>query len=266
MAAMGEPVYAPGVAVAEHALGGVACVVCRPEGVGATMLYFHGGGYRLGSARYSAAFGSRLAVAARARVVVVDYRLAPEQPFPAAVHDAVATYQALLDEGTSDIVVVGDSAGGGLAAALVVGARDADVPSPRGLVLISPWLDLTVTSDTYASRSGSDQLFSRQSASDASSQYLQGHDATDPLASPSFADLTGFPPCLVFAGGDEVLLGDAIAFSRSLALAGVSVETHIVAGMQHVWPTLFPQLDESTQALDAMARFVGRVVAGAEVG
>jgi acetyl esterase/lipase len=116
MASMvGPPPPIAGVTVGDESLGGVPCVICQPDCPIASLLYFHGGGYRLGSARYSAAFGSRLAAASGARVVVVEYRLAPEEPFPAALHDAAATYGALVDQGTSDIVVVGDSAGGELA-------------------------------------------------------------------------------------------------------------------------------------------------------
>ena len=253
---MPPPPITSGVSATDASWGGVDCVVCEVPSPTSTILYFHGGGYRLGAARFSAAFGSRLARAANARVVVADYRLAPEHPFPAAIHDAAAAYGALLEAHGPDIIVGGDSAGGGLAAALVVACRTAGIAPPRALVLLSPWVDLTVQNSTFSSRSGSDQLFSKESALEAAEMYLQGHDPNDVLASPLFAELSGFPPVLVFAGGYEVLLEDTTMFASRLALGGVSVEAHVVAGMQHVWPTIFPDLDESRVALHQMGEFV----------
>jgi acetyl esterase/lipase len=249
-----------GVAVEEITVGGVTVVRCRPDGARGRVVYFHGGGYRLGSARHSAGFGARLAGAAGATVDVVEYRLAPEHPFPAALRDGAAVYDALIDADPAPPVVAGDSAGGGLAAALVVAARRSGRPRPAGLLLLSPWVDLTVSAGTYRTRADRDQLFSATSASDAAELYLQGHDARDPLASPVFAEVADWPPTQLFAGGEEVLLDDALALTGALARAGVSVEAHVVAGMQHVWPTLFPDLAESSAALGEMARFVARRV------
>jgi len=234
-------------------------VVCEPPSPAGTIAYFHGGGYRLGSAAGSTAWGSRLAKATGSRVVVVDYRLAPEIPFPAAVHDAAAVYDALRAESGGAVFAGGDSAGGGLAAALAVACVSAGFAPPDALVLLSPWLDMTCSSDTFESRAATDQLFSKQSATEAASMYLQGHDPEDALVSPLFADLDGFPPSIILAGGHEVLLDDALGFGSRLARAGVSVETHIVRGMQHVWPTLFPDLPESARALQVIAGFVASV-------
>lgn len=245
----------PGVAIAEATVGGVPCLVCAPAVPKATILYVHGGGFRLGRARGWAGFASRLASAAEARIVVADYRLAPEHPFPAALHDAASVYDALSREGNGAVFVAGDSAGGGLAASLAVASRD-HAPSPRGLILLSPWVDLTLRAATWESRGATDRLFSRESARAAAEGYLQGHPAEDPLASPLFADPAGLPPVLLFAGGLECLLGDGVAFAERLALAHVTVEAHFVAAMQHVWPTLFPDLPESRAALAAMAAFV----------
>jgi acetyl esterase/lipase len=252
---------APGVTVRQETIAGVPCVVCESPSPVASIVYFHGGGYRLGSAAMSTAFGTRLANATSTTVVVVDYRLAPEIPFPAAVHDATAVYGAVRDGGAQVVLAAGDSAGGGLAAALAVACDKAGIAGPDGLILLSPWLDMTCSSETFDTRAATDQLFSKQSATEASQMYLQGHDQRDPLASPAFADVARFPPVLVFAGGDEVLLDDALQFASRLAKAGVSVELHAVRGMQHVWPTLFPDLPESARALDAMGRFVPSVVA-----
>ena len=259
----GPTAQVPGLAVEEITIGGVTTVRCRPDRWRGRVVYFHGGGYRLGSAHHSAAFGARLAGASGAVVDVVEYRLAPEHPFPAALRDGAAVYQALVDADPAPPVVAGDSAGGGLAAALVVAARRSGRPRPAGLLLLSPWVDLTVSADTYRTRADRDQLFSATSASDAAQLYLQGHDGRDPLASPLFADVADWPPTQLFAGGEEVLLDDALALSVALARAGVSVEAHVVAGMQHVWPTLFPDLAESATALEAMGRFVARCVDGA---
>lgn len=248
----------PAMKIVERSRGGVRGIECSVQNPQRTIVHFHGGGYRLGEPRSWVPFAKWLARLTNANVILPDYRLAPENPFPAALHDAAAVYADLLQEGTAP-VISGDSAGGGLAAALI-GARDAlGLAAPPGVVLISPWLDLTITSGTFASRGATDKLFSLEAATEGSEQYLQGHSAKDPLASPLFASATAFPPTLLFAGGHEVLLGDSIAFCARLAEAGVSVESHFVAGMQHVWPTIFPDLPESVTAMDAVARFVRRV-------
>src|SRR2546430_966646 len=160
-----------GVQAREASIGGVPCVVCEPPSPAGTIAYFHGGGYRLGSAAGSTAWGSRLAKATGSRVVVVDYRLAPEIPFPAAVHDAAAVYDALRAESGGAVFAGGDSAGGGLAAALAVACVSAGFEPPDALVLLSPWLDMTCSSDTFESRAATDQLFSKQSATEAASMY-----------------------------------------------------------------------------------------------
>jgi monoterpene epsilon-lactone hydrolase len=258
-AAMAEQPAAPGVTVSDQVVGGVAAVECRPSSATSTVLYLHGGGYRLGTPRSWIAFASGLAAATASRVLIADYRLAPEDPFPAALHDAVAIYEALRHQ-EGPLVVAGDSAGGGLAVALVAASLLAGHAVPDGLVVMSPWVDLTLTSPTFETRATTDQLFPRSSAVEAAQAYLQGVDAGDPLASPLFADLGGFPPTLVFAGGAETLLGDGLSLATRLAEAGVSVEAHFPAGMQHVWPTLFPDLPESKAALAAIVRFVAAAV------
>ncbi len=258
---LGEPRLVPGTSARGERIGGVACTVVEPENATRTVLYLHGGGYRLGSPAGWITFASGLAASAAARMVIVDYRLAPEDPFPAALHDAASVYDALLDAGTpaGAVVIAGDSAGGGLAAALTLACVPSSRPLPAGVLLISPWVDLSVDASTYSSRAATDQLFSEESAREAADSYLQGFDARDPLASPRFGDVTGFPPTLVFGGGAEVLLDDALRFTARLADAGTSVELHVVAGMQHVWPTIFHDLDESVAAIEAMARFLQRV-------
>jgi monoterpene epsilon-lactone hydrolase len=243
----------PGISARDAVIGGVSCLVCEP-GDGA-ILYLHGGGYRMGSAAAWANFGSRLAAVTGRRVVVADYRLAPENPFPAGLSDALAVYAALIESDGTPPIVGGDSAGGGLACALALAAQAAGLALPRQAVLLSPLVDLTVTNPTYDSRAA-DQFFPKASAREAAAQYLQGHDAADPLASPLMGDLSGFPETLLFASADECLLGDALAFQAKLADAGIPVETHIVPAMTHVWPVIAPALPQSQAALAAIGRFV----------
>jgi acetyl esterase/lipase len=262
IAGSGDGNDGPGASVHRHTTGGVEGVRCEPpaDAVG-VIVHFHGGGYRLGSAAAWAPFGARLAASTGWSVLLPDYRLAPEHPFPAALHDAAAVYDAIVGETPGAVVVSGDSAGGGLAAALVVAGRAAGRRRPDGLVLFSPWVDLGVTAPTFTTRAATDTLFSADAATAAAAAYLQGLDSHDPLASPLFADLTGLPPTLLFAATDEVLLDDAVAFTAALATAGVTVHAHLVAGVQHVWPTMIPDLRESAAALAAVAGFLAALPA-----
>jgi acetyl esterase/lipase len=251
-----------GVRVVNADLGHVGCLVAEPAAPRATLLWFHGGGYRLGSAEGSKVFASRLAAAASVRVVMVDYRLAPEHPFPAAVVDAAAVYDAVLDEPTWNalpVVAGGDSAGGGLALVLAVAARDSGVAVPAGLVLASPWADLTNSAASYAANAESDQLFSLASATEAAAMYLQGHDAQDPLASPVFADLDGLPPALVLTSTHEALRDDSLAVASRLATAGIAVQLHMVPEAPHAWPAIFVDHPATAHALDDIATFVSRL-------
>jgi len=240
-------------------LAGVVCAICQPKDPIATLVYFHGGGYRLGSAEGSAGFGSQIARTAKVRVVVADYALAPECPFPAALHDATAVLDESRSRWPEPVALGGDSAGGGLATALVVAALRAGIAVPTGLVLISPWLDLTVSASSFESRSSTDLLFSRSQAVEAAQLYLQGWDTRDPLVSPLFATTEGFPPVLLFASTHEVLLDDSVSLVASLARSATPVTAHFVAEMQHVWPTISPQLPQSVAVLQAIAAFLASV-------
>jgi monoterpene epsilon-lactone hydrolase len=244
----------PGIEGRNAVIGEIDCLVCEPAAVLDTILYLHGGGYRMGSPAAWANFASRLAAATDCRIVVPDYRLAPEHPFPAGLTDALAVYRALSARDGRPPIVGGDSAGGGLACALAVACGPAALDVPRKAILLSPWVDLTVTNATYASRK-SDLFFPRESATEAARQYLQGHDAEDSLASPLRGDLSGFPNTLIFASADECLVGDALAFQAALTEARVPVETHIVPGMTHVWPVIAPALPESRAALATIGYF-----------
>ena len=245
---------APGVSATGAVIGGVDCMVCEVGGSTGTIAYFHGGGYRLGAPAGWAGFASRLAAASGKRVVVPGYRLAPEHPFPAALHDAVAVYRALLEDGSAPFVG-GDSAGGGLAAALALACRDLSLTPPARVVLLSPWLDLTCGAENRAG-DPNEMYFPRSAAVDAATLYLQGSDPKEPLASPLFGDLTGYPPTLLLVSSAEYLLDDALAFQAKLSKAGRRVEAEIVPGQPHVWPVLAPDSTEAKRAFARIARFI----------
>lgn len=252
-AAWTQQMIEPDIVARDAQYGGVGCFVSEPEQPVGTMLYFHGGGYRMGSPAAWANFASRLSAATGLRIVVPDYRLAPEHPFPAAVEDALSAYAAAAHAFGGSMFVGGDSAGGGLAASLALAAAQ----RPVGLILISPWLDLAVSDPAYDDKPA-DQFFPKASAQEAAALYLQGHPANDPLASPLLGDFTGFPPTLLFASADECVVGDTLKLQSKLADARVLAETHIVPGMTHVWPVIAPSLPESAAALAAIAAFTRR--------
>jgi acetyl esterase/lipase len=243
-------------------VGGILCA--RSAGADDPMVvYLHGGGYRMGSALAWRSYGSHLADACRARVLLVDYRLAPEHPFPAAVDDAMAAYRWVLGAGTppARVVVAGDSAGGGLAAALLLSAKADSVPVPAGGVCLSPWADLTNSADSYRTRSATDQLFSLTSAVEAARLYLGAGDPRDPQASPVFGDWSGLPPLLIQVGDTEVLLDDAANLAAAARRGGVDVTHHVYPDMPHVWQLQYPAFPESVEAVDEIGRFIERVTA-----
>jgi epsilon-lactone hydrolase len=254
------PTSTPTVEVTAETLGGIPCVVCEPAEPIASLVHLHGGGFRMGSAAGSAAFGVRMAEAARVRAILVDYALAPEYPFPAGLRSAIAVYDTVRSAWAQPVLVGGDSAGGGLATSLVSAALTSHVPPPCGLTLFSPWVDLTVSAATYEANGDSDLLFSADRAREAMRLYLQGWDPRDPLASPLFGDLHGFPSTLIFVGSEEVLLDDTLTLERALVQAGAPVNAQVVNGMQHVWPMIYPELAESEAALDQLGGFVAGVI------
>ena len=261
-AAQGALPLADGTTRADVELGGVRCVILTPDaGWTATILYMHGGGFRLASANAYASFGSRLAAASGARVVLVDYRLAPEHPFPAAAEDSLAVYGALLADGTdpASVVVAGDSAGGGLTMSVLVGARDRGMPLPAGGAPLSPWADLTNSGESYVTRADADKLFSMASATEAAALYLNGADPTHPLASPGLADLAGLPPLLIHVGDAEVLLDDARNLAARAEAAGIDVSFRIFPEMPHVWHLAYPAYPEAVDAVEEIVAFVRRV-------
>jgi len=219
------------------------------------VVHFHGGGYRQGQPEMVGSYAARLADAAGVEVWCPAYRLAPEHPFPAALIDAIEVRAHLQGRRPRRLVLAGDSAGGGLAAALVQ-AFAAQGLALAGLILHSPWLDLRVTSDSYSRNAASDPFFSQAAASKAAAAYLQGHDACDPLVSPLLADPADYPPTLLTVGSGEVLLDDALAFSEQFAAAGTQVRLRDVAGMDHIAVIRGPQHTGSQVVFEETVSFL----------
>jgi epsilon-lactone hydrolase len=240
-------------------LGGVPaeCVSSRGQAgaAGKAVLYFHGGGYVLGSARTHRSITGRLAMLARTTVYVPDYRLAPEHPFPAALEDALASYQALQARGfTADsIVVAGDSAGGGLALALALKLRELGLPQPAGLALISPWVDLAC--DRLGPIDGDVLLSAAWLRADAAA-YLAGCSPQEPLASPIHADLRGLPRVYIQSAEREILIADAQRLTAALSAAGLQVQAQVCGRMWHDFQLYAGVVPEATQALQALADVV----------
>ena len=253
------------IAFEQSQIAGVRSLVFRsPRTDAGTMLYFHGGGYRLGAPEPWAAFADSLRDATGCTIIVPDYRLAPEHPFPAALHDAVGIYAEL--SGVEPLIVAGDSAGAGLAAALVLAAHRAGARPSQALVLISPMLDLRAEDETYESRAETDRFFSRANMLECAALYLQGHAADDPLVSPIHADAIAFPRTMILTGGAEVLLGEAIRFADKLARGGKTVTLHVAENSGHVWPMLEASSDAARDALRAMNTFLIAAQTPAEIG
>ncbi|MBP0588933.1 alpha/beta hydrolase [Paraburkholderia sp. LEh10] len=230
-------------------------------GHAATILYLHGGGYYFCSPRTHRAASFGLATRSRARVFSLDYRLAPENPFPAALDDALAAYRCLLEDGTKreSIVIAGDSAGGGLALATLVALRDARDPLPAGAILFSPWTDLAATGASLQTNDGIDPMFHGPSVARAARLYLGDTPATHPYASPLYADLKGLPPLFIQVSSTEVLLDDSRRVVDRARVAGVDIDFEIWRKMPHVWQLWVPFIPEARRALDLAARFVSRV-------
>jgi phosphinothricin tripeptide acetyl hydrolase len=227
---------------------------------GRVVLYLHGGGYVIGSPRSHRHLAAAVAAAAGASALLLDYRLAPEHPFPAAVEDATAAYRWLLDQAVAPgrIVIAGDSAGGGLTVATLLALREASVPLPAAGVCISPWVDLTCSGASYATRAAADPIVSHTGVEQMAQAYLGPTPPRTPLASPLFADLRGLPPLLIHVGSDEVLLDDAVQLAERATAAGVDATLEVYDRMIHVWHWFLPMLDEAQGAVEAIGRFVRR--------
>ncbi|MEW2000608.1 alpha/beta hydrolase [Streptomyces coelicoflavus] len=249
-----------GVVTRRTVLGGRPALELEPDTASGPgrLLYLHGGGYLVGSPDTHAGLAGELARRAGLRALSLDYRLAPEHPFPAAVDDGLAAYRELLSTGTDprDLVLAGDSAGGGLSIATLLAAREAGLPQPAAAVLFSPWADLTLAGGSIRSKEGADPIFTEADVRAYADLYVGAGDRAAPLASPVFADLAGLPPLLVQAGANEILLDDAVRLAGRAGAADVEVTLEVGPGLPHVYPLHYGRLDEADAALDRAARFL----------
>jgi acetyl esterase/lipase len=226
------------------------------------VLYLHGGGFTIGSIVTHRQLAGWLSATAKARILLIDYRLAPEHPFPAALDDALTAYRWLLREHeASTTVLAGDSAGGGLVASCLLAIRDSDMPLPAASVLMSPWVDLALTGESLRTRAALDPLNHNGrhplvSMTESVQAYLASMHPMSPLASPLYADLRGLPPLLIQVGTDEALFDDAMRFDAQARRAGVSVSLQIGDGMPHVYQFFAWHIPEAREALERAGQFI----------
>jgi epsilon-lactone hydrolase len=242
-------------------LAGRPAVLVEPDGHAqpGTILYFHGGSFSLGSTETAMVLTANLVRRTGVRAISLDYRLAPEHPFPAAIEDCVAAFRGLLDRGIDPaaIVFAGDSAGGGLTVTTCLAARDAGLPMPAAIAAFSPGLDHTRSAASMSTKEGIDPFFTRDGMGRAGELYLGGQDPNQPLLAPAvLADLAGFPPILLQVGTNELLLDDSVRLADRAREADVDVILDITAGVPHVFQAFAVRLDESDQALDRAALFI----------
>jgi monoterpene epsilon-lactone hydrolase len=250
------------VTLSRGALGGVpslqvATPRSRPD---RHILFLHGGGYVAGSPDLYRHLLWRLAATAAARVTAVDYRLAPEHPFPAALDDALAAWRGLRAAGADPrrVAFIGDSAGGGLALALALRARDAGEALPAAIVALSPWTDLAVTGESIRRNARADPMLNADDVPHLAARYLAGADPRHPYASPLYGDPAGLPPTLIQVGGDEILRDDAVRMAARMREAGVEVQLEIWPRMPHVFQSFVSILPEARRAVAAVGAFVRR--------
>ena len=259
-AAMSELRVADDVTSTPVDAGGVRAEWIVPPGAAAerVLFYLHGGGYVLCSVSTHRDLISRMARAAGVRALGVDYRLAPEHPFPAAVEDATTAYRWLVSHGTAPerIAIAGDSAGGGLTLATLVALRDAGDPLPAAAVCLSPWVDLEGTGASHTTKAAADPFVRKEMTEFLAQQYLGERDRRTPLASPLYADLHGLPPLLIQVGTAEILLDDATRIADRAKAAGVQVSLEVWDDMIHVWQLFAPLLPEGQQAIERIGAFI----------
>jgi epsilon-lactone hydrolase len=228
------------------------------------LLYWHGGGYVMGSCASHRPFVSHVAREGGVKALVPEYRLAPEHPFPAAVEDSVNLYRALLEKGyePANIVVAGDSAGGGLAVAMSLSLRDSGDPLPGAVALLSPLLDLSWQGESMITRKDKDPWFTREHLLHVSKAYCDDTEITHPLVSPVFADASGLPATLIQVGDDELLLSDSERFAENMRTSGGQVDIDVWSGMWHVWQMFIGLMPESRQAVEKLGEFIQTSLGG----
>jgi epsilon-lactone hydrolase len=258
LAARFVPMPPKAFAVTSVDTGGVKAEVVSWEGSERDILYLHGGGYVLGSPLLFRDLTWRLAKSARARVWCIDYRLAPEHPYPAALEDAVTVYRWLLAGGAAArrIVIMGDSAGGGLALATLLKLRDEGIALPAAAAALSPWTDLALTGASQRKNLDGDPIFQSEEFAIFAGCYLAGADPRTPYASPLFGDLAGLPPILIQVGSDEVLLDDSVRIAEKLRRAGTQAELEVWPRMPHSWHLYARIVPEGRYAIRRIAAFV----------
>ena len=251
----------PKTVTAEKAdIDGIPAEWLTPVGAadGQVILYFHGGGYVTGSIEDHRMLCGLLANAASAKVLTPEYRLAPEYPFPAALEDALKVYQWLLAQGTpaTNIIVAGDSAGGGLGVALVLALKDKKKPLPAAVICLSPWVDLTHKGRSHQTKAKAETLLRTDVLREWALCYTAEANLMDPLVSPVYGDLHGFPPLLIQVGSEEILLDDALMLAEKAKAHGVAVTLKVWDGMWHVWQALGDMLPENKRTFEEIGRFV----------
>lgn len=252
---------ADGVRVTAARSGGVPGHWCRPRDAlaDAAILFLHGGGYVMGTAQAFTNFAGQIAARTGADAFVADYRLAPEHPFPAALEDAAAAYDGLVEQGARRIAVVGDSAGGGLALSLLArlaGRVEAPHSQPAAAAVMSPWTDLTLSGPSYVTREQADPVFTREVLQAIAATYLAGTEPQNAGASPLFGSLQGLPPIRIDVGDDELVLDDSTRYAQRAAAAGTAVSLHVWKGMPHVFQTGIGRFIAAEESLDGIGSFL----------
>jgi epsilon-lactone hydrolase len=252
---------AEGVICEAATVGGIAGWWCSPPSrtPGAAILYLHGGAYIIGSAKAYCNLVGQIAQRVQRAAFIPDYPLAPEHPFPAAIEGAESAYVGLLGRGIDDVVLIGDSAGGGLAlvlTAIIAAAKARFRTRPTRVAVMSPWTDLALTGATIATLANADPFLTKAALALAAQQYLGDHNARDPRASPLFGELEGLPPIRIDVGGDEILLDDSRRYADRVVSAGGDLQLHIWDSMPHVFPVNAGVLQAAGEALDHIAYFL----------
>jgi acetyl esterase/lipase len=253
------------VKVEKVSANGVAAEWTSTPGVArdAAILYAHGGGYLFGSLDSHRHLVAELGRAANCVALAMDYRLAPEHPFPAPVEDAVASYRYLLAQGFKPerIAIAGDSAGGGLVVAAMVAIREAGLAQPGGGWCLSPWIDMEALGGSMESKAAADPMVQKAGILEIAKAYLGGADPRSPLAAPLYADLAGIAPLLIQVGAAETLLDDAVRLAQRAGAADIRVDLQVWPEMVHVWPLFWPELDTGKRALDTAGAWIKRALA-----
>jgi acetyl esterase/lipase len=231
-----------------------------PDGTGTerVILFLHGGSYSAGSSHSHRALAANIAHAANARALTIDYRLAPEHPYPAALEDALTAYRWLIEKHVrpEQITIAGDSAGGGLTVALLLALRDLDIPMPASAVLLSPWTDLSASGESWQANAKADYVINGEKLQVSARMYLGGTDPRTPLASPLYANLGGLPRLLIQVGSEEILLSDSTHLAEHARRADVNVTLEVWEGMQHVWHFAANIVPEGREAIKRIGEFI----------